>query len=849
MFTRLDGQPRDIDVCGRVKGCINGLSIEKLCSMAIVAIAVSIGMVDFSVASDDKQFDSKQYFDIESGDVGSALTQFADLSQIQVLFTPEVVKSKQSSTLKGVYTNEEALSTILSGTDLEYKEIEDNTYLIIEEGQKTYEGRELENIIVTAQKREQKLIDVPISMSVIGSQDIERQSLVGMGDYLAFVPGVTMLDWGVGRPRITMRGLGTVSDTEQATVATYLGELQLNNQLAFNSADIKLVDIERVEVLRGPQGTLFGGGSIGGAVRNIPVAPDLSEYSGKVEIGFSSIEYSNDNGGNIVGVFNAPLIKDTLGVRVAAYRYENAGYIDYVSTPRVEAASTALGVPVHVEEDANSSAYAGGRASILFQPNEQFDATLMLMWQKLEENGGSSDVTIDLGGYQAELLKAREREGNYDDYKAINLVMNYHFSWGDLTSTTSHFDQSIFRPLNQSRFFTLFARPTMTISDYDVNLFTQEIRLASNLSGPLQFVVGAYYEELESGRDYRVDWFGSISSLEATYGTSDPTTGIYNLVRTDAADQSAVFGELYYQLTDSLKLTGGWRWFDYTRVTDATTTGVLAGPDTHFPTDESDAIFKTGLDYKPNENTLIYAIFSQGFRLGRGVAPPSQLQIQDCDADSDGREDVSGLPFNLSGQLLSDRTDNYELGGKFDLMDNRLTIAASIYRIDWSDLPVNTFVPGCQIFINGGEARSQGGEIEVGYLVTDNLQVNLSSSYVNAEFTTDDLAPAGTRLPMSAKVNASAGVEYTFPLAGHDAFVRSDFSYIGDYNASAVGNTRVSGDYVLTNMRAGIAFDQLDIEVFVRNLTGEDAETSNWYSFWGFRVRPRTIGVTLRREF
>ena len=204
----------------------------------------------------------------------------------------------------------------------------------------------LEEVIVTATKRETSLQDTAMSISVLGADEIERKSLVSMRDYLNTVPGVTSFDRGPGYNQITIRGIG-FSQLEQSSVSSYFGEIPLSSPVGQgHSTDIKMVDLARVEVLRGPQGTLYGSGAMAGTVRNIPNAPDLNEFGGSVDVGYNATSKSDDGSNKIIGVLNVPLIEGALALRVAAYRYDVAGYVDRVSTPEDVALAASRGLTV-----------------------------------------------------------------------------------------------------------------------------------------------------------------------------------------------------------------------------------------------------------------------------------------------------------------------------------------------------------------------------------------------------------------------------------------------------------------------------------------------------------------------
>ncbi len=598
---------------------------------------------------------------------------------------------------------------------------------------------------------------------------------------------------------------------------------------------MKLVDMERIEVLRGPQGTLFGGGTISGAVRNIPKAPNLSEAEGEVTVEYSSTEGAEGSNGNVTAVMNLPLVADEMALRLVGYRFDEAGYVDLVDDPAMRARGVAVGAPIAVKEGVGGHDYSGVRGTLAWQPNDRFDLSFMVAYQQLEEHG-RNDVNISRGGYEATALDTGP-EFKEDELKLFNLVMNYDLGWGVLTSSTSHIDGNTADSSDLGRVIPWAA---VGFSDLDKKGTVQEVRVASALDGPLQFTAGIYYEDFESYENCCWRWTGDQS--KNPFGDPNLRTVI-----TDAAiEQKAVFGEVSYDLSERIKLTAGGRWFDYERDDDIRESGPLAAGDTQLSTAESDTRWKLGVDVTPSDNSLIYALWSQGFRLGQGVTVASP---DICDTDNDGFLDFTDIPLGTSS-LKSDTTNNMELGGKFSFLDNRMILNAAVYRIDWNDIPVGALGdnPVCSATINGGKARSQGIEVEASMLLTDSLRFFVSGSYVDAEFRNDLAGNEGERLPMSPEYNGNVGLEYDFNISGHESFVRADLTYVGDFTTSGSIPTE-SGDYTTLNLNAGVSLGDFDLKLIGSNLTNEDAVTVAFFLDRGWRLRPRTIGLQLGYRF
>lgn len=693
----------------------------------------------------------------------------------------------------------------------------------------------IETIVVTATKRETDLQDTAASISALGGAEIDAKSLVSMEDYLNSLPSVNYLNRGVGNNQIIIRGIA-LAFAERSTVGTYFGEAPLSNPIISTSSDMKLVDMERIEVLRGPQGTLYGGSAMSGAIRNIPKAPDLAELQGKINVEYSNTDGADGGNGNLTGVLNIPLVEDQLALRMVGYRFHNAGYVNLVSDDVIEARAASLGVPVAIEKGVGSNDYSGIRGLLLWTPNEKLDVTLMMAYQELEEDG-RNDITISRNDYEASALDTG-KEFKSDDLQLYNLVVNYDLGWGTVTSSTS---KIIGDTADSSDLGRVIGWAAVGYSDRDKEGFVEELRFTSQLEGNLQFTAGLYYEDFESYEKCCWRWTGEDNSLNP-FG--DRELRVVNTLST--IEQKAVFGEINYQANDWLSLVVGGRWFDYDREDDIDESGPLAAIPSTLSTSESDTRFKAGVDIQPNDDMLLYALWSEGFRLGLGVATASP---DICDLDNDGLLDGTTISLGASS-LGSDTTENLEVGGKFSFWEDRVKLNTAIYRIDWEDIPVGAVGsnPVCSATVNGGEARSQGIELETEILLTANLYLQLAASYTDTEYRNDLLGSVGERLPMSPEYNGHLGLQYNFELLEYPSFVRTDVTYVGDFTTGS-SIAFESGDYTTLDINAGVTLNNVDLGLFVSNLTNEDDVTVSFFLDRGWRLRPRTFGVQLGYRF
>ena len=512
-----------------------------------------------------------------------------------------------------------------------------------------------------------------------------------------------------------------------------------------------------------------------------------------------------------------------------------------------------MGTTVNTDKDVNGHTYTGGRATVLWQATDRLTLSLMGAAQTLEEDGdGQVNVIGDVYtqyGYNVPVPRFSE-----DKFDLLNLVAEYDFDWAALVASYSHSEGDFERQIDfgtSNRFFTGIVQSMRINKEGDVF----EVRVSSQLEGPLQFISGLYYEDFELQDDLTGEWFGSEAGLAASIfnpvkGGLGPNGLLlaydFPISRTQTLEQKAIFGELVYSLNDQWELSAGARRFDYDRK-DINRGNYFGGDIAGSEVDSSESgnTFKANVSFTPSDDALMYLQWSEGFRVGHGqILPP----ISTCP--------VVG---NLSANVDSDSTTNVELGSKLTLADRRLTVNATLYRVDWDDIPVRVFdpTPGCGRLgadVNGGQARSQGFELETVFNVSNALQLSMSASFTDTEFLDDGIAKKGERLPLAPRVNGVVGIDYNFDLAGYNAFIRSDLSYMGGIISAHTGSgLTIAGDetesYSLWNMRAGIEVDQWLIEFFGDNLSDENSIAVGFNAEIARRISPRTLGFEVGYTF
>ena len=705
----------------------------------------------------------------------------------------------------------------------------------------------IDEIIVTATKRNTKLQETAMAISVLSSDSIEKRGLVGMDDYLKSLPGVDMQDRGASQNNVIIRGIASDPQSEDSTVGIYFGETPVTGLGSTSvgdvsgSADIKLVDVDRIEVLRGPQGTLYGSGSMGGTVRIIPKEPNLENIEGVIQARYSNTGEQGGDNSMVQGVLNIPLIEDTLAIRAVAYQYDNSGFINNVAGSRsseipAAAAAVASGATAQDKAEIGTDQYRGFRLSALWQPSDVLKVGLSYLNQDIEQEGFPETNSTLAGDFEQVRMRTGP-DGDRDEFMGneidiTNLVFEYDLGWGQFTSSSSWVDYDSENESDLSPFFL----PAYAENNGSAKVFFEELRLSSKLDGPINFLVGFYYEDNEFESDSAFFWNGAGPSFPLTTPTEKQRD----------TEQKAFFGELSYDFSSTLSATLGIRHFDYDQLF------VQEGNvQANALKDESGQVYKFNVKYMPSDDSLIYAQWAEGFRLGLARGKPNDL----CDINNDGILDDVG--FAPPEGVDSDTSESYEIGFKTSFAENRATLNVALYRINWQGMPVTVTLPSCgsTVTLNASESVSEGVELDFQMALSDKLQLDFSASYGEAELTQDaeNLGVDGDPLPGSADFNTSIGIEYQFAINGLDSFSRLDFTYVGDYYHNLAEAGQASGGYSLLNLKTGINVNEnIDLDIFVNNLTNSDDFT--WVETIlgadrGYRLRPRTIGISLGYQF
>ncbi len=741
------------------------------------------------------------------------------------------------------------------------------------------------DIIVTALKRRQNVQKVPASVSVLSDDLLRRLNATDFSRIADWVPGVAFATTGVGNSQYIVRGIGSVGAAQSPTTGVYLDEtpLQTRATRAASQPDPQLIDVARVEVLRGPQGVLFGSSSMGGLVRIVTNQPDASAAAARVEAGLGTVT----NGGlswDAKAMVNLPIVRDTLALRVAGSFVRQGGWIDDLR-PTTGNLTENLGTSA-VRKNDNWTRTGSVRAALRWDATPTLTVTPSVIWQDAYSNTARahSDVTFGLRGrakarYQDEFAKDRFVigslliENRFDALGGFTLTSNSSYLdrktrlLFDVTAFDSPIIEDIVGPGPGGR---LFLTPLVDFSR--TKQFTQEVRIVSNGSGALQYVLGGFYRDLrqDSGRTIKVaNLFGVAAPLPL--GASNPPFIEDTTVRFNESEIAA-FGELTYAVAPKLKVAAGARVFGYRQRETSRRYGIggVAGGDLAYaysePNRESGVTPRFTLSYEPSQAATLYASFSQGFRTG-GVNAPITDQI--CSAAERRAADLPDVPPPYD----SDRTNNYELGAKTNLFGSKLRINGAAYAIDWKDYQ-QAFQTACGInnattisfVVNAGRVRSRGGEVEVVASPVTGLEIQAGGSFTDATYRNEVpnlLLSAGSRVLDVPRWTWNTRADYNFAIS--EALRGSLFlaaRHVGRSDSGfGEGEVLPRPAYTLVDASAGIRLRSgMTLDLFINNVFdvvpvfGQEFATSpgntTATSYFTYEVGPpRTVGVRVGKAF
>ncbi|MEQ9396038.1 TonB-dependent receptor [Marinobacter salarius] len=701
----------------------------------------------------------------------------------------------------------------------------------------------LDEIVVTAQKRSESLQSVPLSISALTGDDLEKIGAKTFVDMANSIPGLSYIDGGGDGIRPVVRGVSSFLGTP--TVAVYLDEAPIQIRQMFGGSggtfDIRLIDIERVEVLRGPQGTLYGGSSMGGAIRYIMAEPNLNEIEGKVRTELSATKNGSESY-EAAGAVSIPIVQNRLAARASVAYRQQGGFVDLFDQQSP---------PQLIEKDIDDFETMTARAALRFAPAENIDITPSIFYQKVEGDGLSL-FNSSLGFPNTDTI--------YDETMRDRMVLaslDASISFGsiELTSITSYSDRTYRRVQDTSRSlidsgFPAALGPFRNNAIQDYEIFTQEVRLQSlNEDSMFDWLIGIYYSDSKLRGVQPVEAFG-LGGQE--FFTADNES---------QEDQVAGFGEIYFRPVDKLTLTAGIRVTDIDSRFLRSSAGVAAGNPPPPPLDisrtDKPVAPKFNISYEINDDSLVYLQAARGFRPGL----PSGITPNTCDAE------LADRGLRPQAGIGPDKLWTYEAGAKVSVADNRARINASAYYTDWTDKPesISLLTCGFRIFANVGKAKIQGVEIEAQFALTNSVTLTANLSHSNAEYATTEASTGfvdGDPLPNVPDWTAAVGGQYEFEVSDMTGFARFDLVYrdkaaLGSVQPGFVSTiTPYSDSYEYLNLRTGLEKEKWTLSLFVNNAFNSHpvVQRSAWTPVSRTQdrittIRPRTIGIAAGYNF
>lgn len=767
------------------------------------------------------------------------------------------------------------------------------------------QGGNAGEIVVTATRRATSLQDVPINISAVGAEQLSRQRIDDIRDIADFTPGLTISDTGPGATgTIVLRGLNA-SDSNSSgasydnALGVYLGEVPLYY-------DFKMLDIARVETLLGPQGTLYGLGTLAGAIRNIPNRPNLDTVEGEVHGRFYGKEHGSKFGYQADGVINIPIVKDHVAFRSATGYYYDPGFIDYtrilqnpgVSLPQPSGpggvTDADYAANLTTRKDLNFEKTFTTRNQLLFQFSEDLKVNFTYAFQRTTTDGGqyNSNGVLGTGKYQS---AARYAEPVKRRAHLVSMEINANLAdIADLVATTAYTNV---RNNNQSDNTDL-----LLDLDYDYELFpafssynesqstrkqfNQEVRFVSRHGGPFSWVLGGFYNEQKSQRDYH-EVLPNHPFIDLA---TNPDQIEYASFNRSKVKEKAVFGEGTFRIIPAWQVTAGARYFGYTsEVAGRAVVPILGDPVSPYDLDPAGGtskkngwVWKFNTSYNFTPDLMLYGTYSKGYRIGGpNTVAPCVLPLKPPPF-----QNVCALPNEI--QFGPDTTKNIEVGVRAQLFDRKLTLNMNVFKIDWEGIQVaSATINGIVgITVNGGKAKSEGAEASFQLRPIDGLSIQGTYSYTNARLTQDVPAiiavnsPAGTypskpiqldalagdRLPGSTKHSGSLGATYTMPFRDGSLVADWTATYRGDV-VTRLGWERSYGDklpgYVLHRASLTYEADKYSIGLFANNIFDKFAIASvaNDRSRVGLNdgvllryyqktvINPRTFGIEARLKY
>ncbi|WP_158500114.1 TonB-dependent receptor [Sphingopyxis macrogoltabida] len=700
------------------------------------------------------------------------------------------------------------------------------------------ENAESTEIVVTATRRVERLIDVPQSITAVTSDDLARLNATQLRDYADTIPAMTVSsNGGAGRNQITLRGVTSGADVA-STVGVYVDDVPYGGSTVFSinagvALDAGLFDLERIEVLRGPQGTLYGSSSMGGLLKYVTRGPNLSEFESSVQAGLSITE-KGDPSYNVAAAVSAPLVTDKIAVRAGGYYSRDGGFIDDVGRG---------------EKNVGRANIYGGRLDVLLQPTDRLSIRLSGFAQDIHREGNAQvDYTPDGQLITGDLEQQRILREPFDQrFRVVSGTLNYDFGPATLTSITSYQTNDVRFRIDASALYVpllgAFGLPvasTAVDGGVSTDKFTQEVRLSSSQSGTIEWIVGGFYTDEKSLAPSSLVGYNADGSLFPVDLLTANLPSTYKEV--------AAFGNVTVHLSEKFDVTGGLR-YAYNRQTyTQNATGILAPSVPTLRSHEGVTTYLANARYRFSPHATAYVRFATGYRPGG----PNIVTF----------DPITGAPLGPP-TFRSDSLTSYEAGIRGETADRTFSIDAAGYHIDWDDMLISGIRNGLNSYINTGGAKIDGAELTLTARPVRSVNITGAFAYQDARLAADspDLGgQKGDRLPTVPKFTAAINADYLGSGEGLSPTIGATLRFVSDRNAGFDANPNLPqydlGDYVTIDLRAGATVGPAKVQFFVRNLFDVRGDVSAYMATAALGgparvtvVQPRTFGVSLSGKF
>lgn len=680
----------------------------------------------------------------------------------------------------------------------------------------------LQEIVVTARKRSDPIQDVPQSVSALSGATLQNVGATQLSDYVNYVPGFNLIsDGNTGNQELILRGL-TTGDSAGALVGVYVDDTPYgsSSQLATGgdlALDLLPFDIDHVEVLRGPQGTLYGSNTLGGLLKYVTKQPDPSGFAGAVELDGSTVADGGTGGGGKL-MLNVPLAS-WAAFRIAGYNEVLPGWIDDVG----------LG-----QKDVNRTNEFGVRPTLLLTPTDSLSIKLGVITQNIS-NGGTSFEDVDATTHQplkGDLTQSRSVAEHFNQrYRDYFATVKYDTGFAQLVSATAYSTLATYSKVDETENFGL---PSYGTNIVTTDKFTEELRLVSPKSKTFEWLLGGFYTKEDSGQEEDFEFLPPSSPLLHVHFPSD-------------LKEKAAFGDLTWHATSQLDLTLGARYAQNDQNFVVTETGLLAGAVQ--PGSSSDTVWTwlVNPSYHISPDVMLYARFATGYRPGGpNVLPPGA---------------------NFPPTFGPDKTTNYEVGVKSEFLDHRLLVDVSVYDIDWKNIQLLVFLNGFSGLGNGKSARSQGVEFSTVYIPVHGLTLGLNGAYTDAKLTGDAAAVGGADgnvLPNVPKFSGAVTADDSFALpANFQGFAGLSARYVDSRQVAFEGNSAIPfvsypfelKAFGVLDLRTGVEKNNWRLQLNLKNVTDKRAELNAATLATAASpallnvMQPRTLSLTLGKTF